>query len=88
MNEATLIVLVALFYLVVFSWAIVDATAPEAREHYQAFSDWCADQGGHLTKENSLIHGGLHCVYPNGTSVRIAEVNTTRMLENQQTASK
>jgi putative hemolysin len=55
--------------------AIVLMQLPEAIEASQAFSDWCAAQGGNLYNAQVIgDHGGLHCELPNGTTVHADQV--------------
>lgn len=54
---------------------VVGLASSEATQDYVDDSaEWCGDRGGELVNVHAVVHGGLHCDLPNGTSVHMSEV--------------
>lgn len=49
-------------------------TSEETQNYVEDSAEWCEDRGGELVNVHAVVHGGLHCELPNGTSVHMGEV--------------
>lgn len=67
------VILVAVVLLTGFQ-VVSAATSGEMQEYTQESEEWCDARNGELYNSMSVIHGGLHCQLPNGTSVHMHEV--------------
>jgi len=50
------------------------ATSPETQAYMEESEEWCDNQNGTLVNSHAILHGGLHCDLPNGTSVHMSNV--------------
>lgn len=72
-NLLTIAMVVGLIALPLIGLATA-ATSDELREYVERSQDWCDDRDGELVNVQAVLHGGLHCDLPNGTSIHMTEV--------------
>lgn len=53
------------------------ANNDELGEYLNESEQWCNEHNGELVNSHAIMHGGLHCDLPNGTSVHMHEVIDT-----------
>lgn len=72
--DAAISLFIALFVAVTVGAMLFVAQSGDIREYAEASEEWCEDRGGHLVNVHAVVHGGLHCHLPNGTSVHMTDV--------------
>ena len=70
-----LLAAVALIMLFVGLQIFGAATSPEMHAYVDASEQWCHDRDGELVNVQSIVHGGLHCQFQNGTMIHMSEVD-------------
>jgi len=75
-DKVSIVVTLVVVAAVVWTGVEVVRTYPtHAQSEYMNNSEqWCENRNGELYNAQSLVHGGLHCDLPNGTTVHMSDV--------------
>lgn len=76
MNAATATGLaVGLAVAAMVGWQVAAvATSDRTAAYLDASEEWCHDRGGELVNVQAVVHGGLHCELPNGSTAHMTDV--------------